>query len=165
MIPRIVKRGDSYSLCYRYTDHADKTHIKLEPCTSLDDAHFRLEEVMQQQEKRNLRHHKERGSNAMPSLRFQTTRATISLSQLIWDNQPTPCGQKGCTSMEYTPASAGNPPQTYRVEDVASILGISRKSAYNLTREGYFRVVRIGSTIRISKKSFDDWLNNQTSEV
>ena len=37
MIPRIVKRGDSYSLCYRYTDHADKTHIKLEPCTSLDD--------------------------------------------------------------------------------------------------------------------------------
>ena len=96
----------------------------------------------------------------MPSLRFQTTRATISLSQLIWDNQPTPCGQKG-----YTPASAGNTPQTYRVEDVASILGISRKSAYNLTREGYFRVVRIGSTIRISKKSFDDWLNNQTSEV
>ena len=70
--------------------------------------------------------------------------------------------------MEYTPASAGNTPQTYRVEDVASILGISRKSAYNLTREGYFRVVRIGSTIRISKKSlksFDDWLNNQTSEV
>ena len=67
--------------------------------------------------------------------------------------------------MEYTPASAGNPPQTYRVEDVASSLGISRKSAYNLTREGYFRVVRIGSTIRISKKSFDDWLNNQTSEV
>ena len=51
MIPRIVKRGDSYSLCYRYTDHADKTHIKLEPCTSLDDAHFSLEEVMQQQEK------------------------------------------------------------------------------------------------------------------
>lgn len=46
--------------------------------------------------------------------------------------------------MEYTPASAGNTPQTYRVEDVASILGISRKSAYNLTREGYFRVVRIG---------------------
>lgn len=67
--------------------------------------------------------------------------------------------------MEYTPASAGNPPQTYRVEDVASILVISRKSAYNLTRKGYFRVVRIGSTIRISKKSFDDWLNNQTSEV
>lgn len=53
--------------------------------------------------------------------------------------------------MEYTPASAGNPPQTYRVEDVASILGISRKSAYNLTREGYFRVVRIGSTIRSPK--------------
>ena len=51
MIPRIVKRGDSYSLCYRYTDHANKKHIKLEPCASLDDARLRLEEVMQQQEK------------------------------------------------------------------------------------------------------------------
>ena len=51
MIPRIVKRGDLYALCYRYTDHADKTHIKLEPCASLDDARLRLEEVMQQQEK------------------------------------------------------------------------------------------------------------------
>ena len=51
MIPRIVKRGDLYALCYRYTDHANKKHIKLEPCASLDDAHLRLEEVMQQQEK------------------------------------------------------------------------------------------------------------------
>ena len=51
MIPRIVKRGDSYSLCYRYMDHANKKHIKLEPCASLDDARLRLEEVMQQQEK------------------------------------------------------------------------------------------------------------------
>ena len=51
MIPRIVKRGDLYALCYRYTDHADKKHIKLEPCASLDDARIRLEEVMQQQEK------------------------------------------------------------------------------------------------------------------
>lgn len=51
MIPRIVKRGDSYSLCYRYMDHANKKHIKLEPCVSLDDARLRLEEVMQQQEK------------------------------------------------------------------------------------------------------------------
>ena len=32
MIPRIVKRGDLYALCYRYTDHANKKHIKLEPC-------------------------------------------------------------------------------------------------------------------------------------
>lgn len=51
MIPHVVKRGDSYSLYYRYTDHADKTHIKFEPCTSLDDARLKLEEVMQQQEK------------------------------------------------------------------------------------------------------------------
>ena len=51
MIPRIVKRGDLYALCYRYTDHANKKHIKLEPCVSLDDTRLRLEEVMQQQKK------------------------------------------------------------------------------------------------------------------
>lgn len=52
-------------------------------------------------------------------------------------------------------------PKTYRVEDIAKILDIGRSSAYNLVREGHFKTVRIGSTIRISRKSFDEWLENQ----
>jgi len=51
--------------------------------------------------------------------------------------------------------------RTYRVEDIASMLGIGRSSAYTLVQEGHFRIVRIGTSIRISKKSFDEWLDQQ----
>ena len=47
--------------------------------------------------------------------------------------------------------------RTYTVEDIAKMLNIGRTSAYNLTKEGHFKIVRIGNTIRISKKSFDEW--------
>ena len=52
-------------------------------------------------------------------------------------------------------------PKTYKVGDIARILGIGRSSAYNLVKEGHFKVVRIGTSIRVSRKSFDEWLNNQ----
>ncbi len=61
--------------------------------------------------------------------------------------------------------SAGNAPapalKTYRVEDIARILGIGRSSAYALVREGHFKAVRIGTSIRVSRKSFDEWLDHQ----
>lgn len=52
-------------------------------------------------------------------------------------------------------------PQTraYTVEEIAAILHIGRSSAYTLVRKGYFKSVRIGTAIRISRKSFDEWLN------
>jgi excisionase family DNA binding protein len=52
--------------------------------------------------------------------------------------------------------------ETYRVEDIAKILDISRSSAYALVRKGHFKSVHIGTSIRISQKSFDQWLNCQT---
>lgn len=52
-------------------------------------------------------------------------------------------------------------PKTYRVEEIAQILGIGRSSAYQLVRKGAFKTVRIGTAIRISRKSFDEWLNSQ----
>ena len=51
--------------------------------------------------------------------------------------------------------------RTYTVEEIAEILGIGRTSAYKLIRSGQFQTVRIGSAIRISKASFDDWLDKQ----
>ena len=51
--------------------------------------------------------------------------------------------------------------KTYRVEDIAKILDIGRSSAYNLVREGHFKTARIGTAIRISRKSFDEWLESQ----
>ncbi len=52
-------------------------------------------------------------------------------------------------------------PKTYRVEDIAKILGIGRSSAYNLVKAGHFRTILIGSSIRISRKSFDEWLEKK----
>ena len=50
--------------------------------------------------------------------------------------------------------------RTYTVEEVAHILGIGRNSAYILVKEGHFKIVRIGNAIRISKRSFDEWLDS-----
>ena len=49
--------------------------------------------------------------------------------------------------------------RTYTVEDIAKILNIGRTSAYTLVKEGHFQFVRVGNSIRISKKSFDAWLD------
>ena len=50
--------------------------------------------------------------------------------------------------------------RTYTVNDIAKMLNIGRTSAYNLTKEGHFKIIRIGNAIRISKKSFDEWLDD-----
>ncbi|PWL82909.1 MAG: DNA-binding protein [Prevotellaceae bacterium] len=51
--------------------------------------------------------------------------------------------------------------RTYTVDEIQDILGISRSSAYNFVKQGLFRTVRVGGSIRISKKSFDEWLDKQ----
>lgn len=54
--------------------------------------------------------------------------------------------------------------RTLRVEDVCTILGIGRSAAYALAREaeagskGLFKVMRLGNSLLISKKSFDEYL-------
>ena len=50
--------------------------------------------------------------------------------------------------------------RTYTVNDVARILGVSRTQAYRLVQEDLFKSVRIGNSIRISKRSFDHWLES-----
>ena len=58
-----------------------------------------------------------------------------------------------------TPNEKGTPQsRTYTVSDIASILGIGRASAYKLANSGLFKAIRIGNMIRISRKSFEDWL-------
>lgn len=53
--------------------------------------------------------------------------------------------------------------RSYSVAEVAEILGISKRSVYNLCANGTFRCVRIGTRLRISKKSFDDWLDGENT--
>ena len=49
----------------------------------------------------------------------------------------------------------------YTVEEIAKLLSIGKTTAYALVKEGHFKTVRIGSAIRISKQSFDEWLDRQ----
>ena len=51
--------------------------------------------------------------------------------------------------------------RSYSVLEVAEILGVSKRSVYNLCSSGAFKCVRIGTRLRISKKSFDDWLDGE----
>ena len=51
--------------------------------------------------------------------------------------------------------------RTYTVDEIRDILGISRTTAYNLVKSKEFHSVRVGGHIRISKKSFDEWLDKQ----
>lgn len=54
--------------------------------------------------------------------------------------------------------AAKHEPLVYRVEEIAQLLAISPRAAYNLcntTKD--FRVLRIGTSIRVNKQSFDSW--------
>lgn len=46
----------------------------------------------------------------------------------------------------------------YTVEEIAQMLSISLRSAYNLCSTTEFRVLRVGGSISIPKDSFDAWL-------
>ena len=49
----------------------------------------------------------------------------------------------------------------YTCEEIQGILGISRSTAYRLIKAHVFHTVRIGAQYRISKKSFDTWLEKE----
>lgn len=53
--------------------------------------------------------------------------------------------------------------RTYTAEQVAQILGVSLRKAYNLCETTTdFKVMRLGKRcLRIHKESFDQWLNGQ----
>ena len=51
------------------------------------------------------------------------------------------------------------PKLVYTVKEVAQMLSISLRSAYNLCNSTTeFRVLRVGGSIRVPKDSFDAWL-------
>ena len=53
--------------------------------------------------------------------------------------------------------------RTYTVKEISKMLGISENACYAFVKEmkDEFRSVRIGTSIRVSKKSFDKWLDEQ----
>lgn len=51
--------------------------------------------------------------------------------------------------------------RTYTVTEIQDILGVSQPTAYMLVKKGLFHTIRVGGRIRISRKSFDEWLDGQ----
>ena len=49
--------------------------------------------------------------------------------------------------------------RTYSIDEIQQILDISRSTAYLLIKRKLFKSVKVGKQIRISKKSFDEWLD------
>ena len=56
-------------------------------------------------------------------------------------------------------AADDNEKRTYSIEEIQQILDISRSTAYALIKRKLFKSVKAGKQIRISKKSFDEWLD------
>lgn len=66
------------------------------------------------------------------------------------------CSEKALSKTEVKPL-------VYRVEEIAAMLAISLRAAYNLcnsTKE--FKVLHIGNSIRVCKESFDEWFGRAT---
>ncbi|MGF7011628.1 excisionase family DNA binding protein [Lachnospiraceae bacterium PF1-21] len=53
----------------------------------------------------------------------------------------------------------------YSAEEISEILNISMKKTYELCNSGAFRVIRLGRVLRVSKASFDHWLNHQEGGI
>lgn len=53
--------------------------------------------------------------------------------------------------------------RSYSVAEIAEILGVSKRSVYNLCSAGVIKSVRIGTKLRISKKAFDEWLDGENN--
>ena len=73
--------------------------------------------------------------------------------------------ERAPNSMNMTPSQMEHHPiqdkRVYTVDEIQDILEIGRTSAYSLVKQNLFRSVRVGGSIRISKKSFDEWLDSQ----
>jgi excisionase family DNA binding protein len=59
------------------------------------------------------------------------------------------------------PTSDNAQKRTYTVTELANLLRISRSKAYDLCRQNLFKVIKVGRSVRVSKLSFDEWLDNQ----
>ena len=49
--------------------------------------------------------------------------------------------------------------RVYKPDDIRDILSIGKNTVYDLIKSNQFHYVKIGDQYRISKKSFDKWLD------
>jgi len=64
---------------------------------------------------------------------------------------------------ESSPVQSIESKRTYTVPEIATILRISKSNAYDLCKKSAFQVIHIGRSVRVSKKSFDEWLDRNST--
>ena len=68
------------------------------------------------------------------------------------------------SSVVSPPANAEQGIRCYTVEDLMAMLLLSRPTVYRLLKQNEFRWFKVGGAYRISKTSFDSWLNDGVIE-
>lgn len=58
-----------------------------------------------------------------------------------------------------------NNSEVYTVKEIQAKLAISRNCAYNLMKNPPFPVIKLGSSIRVSKVVFDAWLQGSYHQI
>ena len=71
--------------------------------------------------------------------------------------------EKALTAVS-TPEPTAQDSRCYTVEDLMAMLLLSRPTVYRLLKQNEFRWFKVSGAYRISKISFEAWLNNGTIE-
>jgi excisionase family DNA binding protein len=50
-------------------------------------------------------------------------------------------------------------PVIYTVKDIQNILRVSRQTAYDLCNSGKIKTLRVGTSIRVTREAFEEYLN------
>ena len=68
------------------------------------------------------------------------------------------------SSVVFPPANTEQDIRCYTVEDLMAMLLLSRPTVYRLLKQNEFRWFKVGGAYRVSKTSFDAWLNDGVIE-
>ena len=99
---------------------------------------------------------------------FDRNSMTAPMQSSDYTNKPLQKDSNPTTMEMFTQTNAVKSPTdspattklVYTVDEIARMLAISLRSAYNLCNSTTeFRVLRVGGSIRVPKDSFDAWLN------
>jgi hypothetical protein len=63
------------------------------------------------------------------------------------------------TDTDHTLTRLSTERRTYSVLEIALILGICKNKAYELCNSDQFKIIRVGRSLRVVKRSFESWLN------
>jgi excisionase family DNA binding protein len=50
-------------------------------------------------------------------------------------------------------------PVIYTVKDIQNMLRVSRQTAYDLCNSGKIKTLRVGTSIRVTREAFEEYLN------